>query len=142
MDLKKAPCFVISFDESFNQELQKEQMDLIFNVNWKMYDKLVEERGENEQLAGLINVGSCGLHVVHEAFTRGAQKTKWGVDSILKVLYKLFDESPAKREGYSAITGSNMFPLQFCGNRWVEDKKLQKEFCKFGQMWRSISRRP
>ena len=27
--LKKAPCFMISFDESFNQELQKEQMDFI-----------------------------------------------------------------------------------------------------------------
>ena len=27
-DLKKAPCFVISFDESFNQEVQKEQVDL------------------------------------------------------------------------------------------------------------------
>ena len=28
-DQKKAPLFVISFDESFNQELQKEQMDFI-----------------------------------------------------------------------------------------------------------------
>ena len=60
------------------------------NVNWKMYDKLVEERGENEQLPELINVGSCGLHVVHGAFRSGAKKTKWGVDSILKALYKLF----------------------------------------------------
>ena len=28
-ELKDAPCFVISFDESFNEELEKEQMDLI-----------------------------------------------------------------------------------------------------------------
>ena len=70
----------------------------------KCYDKLVEERGENEQLQGMINVGSCGLHVVHGAFRSGAQKTKWGVLSILKALYEPFDESPAKREDYSAIT--------------------------------------
>ena len=28
-ELKDAPCFVISFDESFNEELEKEQMDFI-----------------------------------------------------------------------------------------------------------------
>ena len=31
------------------------------NVNWKMYDKLVEERGENEQLPGLINLDHVGF---------------------------------------------------------------------------------
>ena len=87
-----------------------------------MYDMLVQERGENEQLSGLINDGSCGLHLVHGAFRSVAQKTKCGVDSILKALHKLFDESLAKREDYSAITGSNKFLLPFCGNRWVEDK--------------------
>ena len=116
---------MISFDESFNQELQKEQMDFIVryfsktkllvgislhfvghtkaedlkrnfeeaakdldekmlaevsmngsNVNWKMYATLVEERGENEQLPGLINVGSCGLHVVHGSFRSGAHRQR------------------------------------------------------------------
>ena len=28
-EVKEAPCFVISFDESFNEELKKKQMDLI-----------------------------------------------------------------------------------------------------------------
>ena len=28
-EVKEAPCFVISFDESFNEELEKEQMDFI-----------------------------------------------------------------------------------------------------------------
>ena len=28
-ELKDAPCYVISFDESFNEELEKEQMDFI-----------------------------------------------------------------------------------------------------------------
>ena len=46
-------------------------------------------------MPGLINVGSCGLHVVHGAFQSGAQKTKWDVNSSSKALYKLFDEFPA-----------------------------------------------
>ena len=57
------------------------------------------------------------------------------VDSILKALYKLFDESPAKREDYSAITGSNKFPLPFCGNRWVEDKKVAERAL---QIWPDV----
>ena len=176
---------MISFDESFNLELQKEQMDFIVkyfsknivvsryltlsflghtraddlkrnfeevtkdldkkmlaqvsmdgsNVNWKMYDKLMEERGENEQLPGLINVGSCGLHVVNWAFRGGTQKMKWAIDSILRELFKLLDESPAKREDYSAITRSNKFPLPFCGNRWVEDKKVAERAL---QIWPAV----
>ena len=103
------------------------------NVNWKMY-KLVEKRGENEHLPVLINVGSCGFHVVHGAFRCVAQKTKWFVDSILKSLYKLFGESPAKREDYTTITESNTFALSFCGNSGWKTRKLQEELCTFGQM--------
>ena len=40
------------------------------NVNWNFYDILVRKREENE-LAGLMNIGSCGLHVLHGAFKTG-----------------------------------------------------------------------
>ena len=63
------------------------------------------------------------------------KRQKWGVDSIPKALYKLFDKSPAKREDYSAITGSNKFPLPFCGNRWVEDKKVAERAL---QIWPAV----
>ena len=39
------------------------------------------------------------------------QKTKWGIDGILKALYNLFPDSPVKREYYKKITGSKVFPL-------------------------------
>ena len=32
-ELKDGPCFVISFDESFNEELEKEQMDLLLGIS-------------------------------------------------------------------------------------------------------------
>ena len=51
-------------------------------------------------------------------------KTNWGIDSILKALHNLFDKSPAKREDFSKTTKTDVFTLQFCSHRWLEDKKV------------------
>ena len=73
-------------------------------VNWKLYNSIVEERNQNDDYPALLDIGSCSLHVVHGASRSGVQKTKWGIDGVLKVMHNLFDESPAKREGYQNIT--------------------------------------
>ena len=54
------------------------------NVSWKLYDSIVQEWSENDDYPDLIDIGSCSLHVVHGAFRTGMQKTKWGIDGILK----------------------------------------------------------
>ena len=41
------------------------------SVNWKMYDNIVEERNQNYGYTALIDIGSCSLHVMHEAFRSG-----------------------------------------------------------------------
>lgn len=110
-------------------------------VNWKLYEQITEERNEMEDYPSLIDIGSCSLHVVRGAFRTGVQKTKWSIDGILRALYNLFNDSPAKREDYKTITGSDIFPLQFCGHRWLEDKKLQRELLVYGlaftcMLWR------
>ena len=51
-------------------------------------------------------------------------KTKGGIDSMLKAIYSLFSESPAKREDFTVITGTDTFPLPFCGHRWLEDRQV------------------
>ena len=94
------------------------------NANWKMLNKITEERCSVEHYPGLINVGACKFHAVHGAFRSGMIKTKWRFDSVLKALHNLFDESAAKREDYIKVTGSEMFALPFCGHRWIEDKKV------------------
>ena len=97
------------------------------NVNSKMLNKITEEEiCSVEHYPGLITVGSCGLHVVHGAFRSGVIKTKWGIASVLKALYSLFDESPGKREDYIKVTGSEIFELPFCGHRWIKIRKLLK----------------
>jgi len=82
--------------------------------------------------------------VVHEAFKYGATATGWRLDKLLRSLWYTFSDSPAKREDYEALSGSSMWPLRFCGTRWLEDlavaeravliwpniKKYVEEVCK------------
>ena len=109
-----------------------------------MLKKITEERCSVGHYPGLINVGSCSLHVVHGAFRIGVIKTNWGIDSVLKALYidsvlealyNFFDESPAKRKDYIKVTGSEMFALPFCSHRWIEDKKVAERAL---QIWPHI----
>ena len=185
-ELKDAPCFVISFDESFNEELEKEQMDFIVryfkdgevksrylssgflghttakdlkrafeectekldlesliqvsmdgpNINRKMLGLIVEDRNSNETYPNLLDVGSCSLHVVHGAFRTGMKQTGWGIDLLLKSLHSHLHETPARREDYTKMTGSEVFPLQFCGHRWLEDKRVAERAV---EMWPSLT---
>ena len=185
-EVKEAPCFVISFDESFNEELKKEQMDFIVryfkngkvesrylssgflghttaedlkrtfeectekldtkrlsqvsmdepNVNWKMLDLMVEDRNSNETYPKLLDVGLCGLHVVHGTFRTGMKQTGWGIDQVLKSLHSLFHDAPARREDYIRIAGSEVFPLEFCGHRWLEDKRVAERAL---EIWPSLT---
>ena len=92
------------------------------NVNWKFLELLTESRVEDE-IPSLIDIGSCGIHVVmHEAFKTGAKASGWGVSKILKALARLFLDSPARRADYVKMTGSSLFPMSFCATRWIEDE--------------------
>ena len=94
-------------------------------VNWKLLSLLCEDREKDDaDLPKLLNIGSCGLHIVHGAFYTGCRATDWNIDGILRALYYLFEDSPAKREDYTSITDSTIFPLNFCATRWVEDDKV------------------
>ena len=44
------------------------------NVNLKFLQMIQTERSENEQRQ-LIDIGSCGLHTIHNSFKTGAQST-------------------------------------------------------------------
>ena len=56
------------------------------NVNWKLYDSIVQEWSENDDYRAPIDSGLCSLHVVHRTFRTVVQKTKWGIDGILEAL--------------------------------------------------------
>ena len=47
------------------------------NVNIKLLKMIQAERSENEHQ--LIDIGSCGLHTIHNAFKTGTESTGWGM---------------------------------------------------------------
>lgn len=92
------------------------------NVNWRFYNLLQQEINETgEDVPTLVNIGSCGLHVVHNAFKKGANESQWNVEDVLSSLHWLFVDSSARREDYTEITSNTVFPLKFCKHRWVEN---------------------
>ncbi|KAK9976616.1 hypothetical protein ABG768_021821, partial [Culter alburnus] len=64
------------------------------NVNLKLADLLQTEHAELYG-AHLVNVGSCGLHTLHNALKAGF--TMWQMDKLLRALYYLFHNVPARR---------------------------------------------
>ena len=92
------------------------------NVNWKLAELLEDELEDNEE--SLISTGSCGLHVVNRAFQVGHQTTGWNVNSLLKAVYTLFKDSPARRALYIKFSGDEKFALKFCAVRWSENSKV------------------
>ena len=87
------------------------------NVNIKLLKMIQAERSENEHQ--LIDIGSCGLHTIHNAFKTRGESTGWGMKKILKRVYQIFHDSPAKREDFLTVTNTTQFTQSFCATRFV-----------------------
>ena len=83
----------------------------------------------------LIEIGSCSLHTVHGAFQTGVTKTGWELKKVLKAMYKIFNESPARRDVYLKEGSSSKFPMKFCETRWIEDKEIAERAL---EVWKSV----
>ena len=64
---------------------------------------------EEKQLAQLLDIGSCGLHMINRAFKTGAEKSPWQLKKILKSLWQILHDSPTRRDDYINISGSIYF---------------------------------
>lgn len=71
------------------------------NVNWKFYKLLKQELGEDNSL---LDIGSCGLHVIHGALQSGHKASGWTVNSFLTGLYWLFKNSPSRRSDFTGLS--------------------------------------
>ena len=94
------------------------------SVNWRFHSDYCEEM--KKQGGDVLELGSCGLHIIHGAYRAGIEATGWGTEEFLKGLYYIFKDSPARREDYTTLTGSTDFPFKFCPTRWVENKQVAK----------------
>ena len=89
-------------------------------MNWKVF-RLMQEDVEKQTGKKLLNIGSCGLHVIHNSFRDGSSAVEWDVETFLSSVTWLFKDSPARREDYTSVIGSTSFPLDFCRHRWLEN---------------------
>ena len=57
-----------------------------------------EHRKEQDPDApSLLEMGSCGLHVLHGAYKTAQSVTSWKLDKFLKNCFSIFKKSPARR---------------------------------------------
>ena len=90
------------------------------NVNWKLFGNFTDELKKSEQRT-FLNCGSCGLHTIHNAFKAGIKASGLDVQEYLTSIYWLFKDSPARRDDFTTLTSSTVFPLSYCGHRWLEN---------------------
>ena len=83
------------------------------NTNWSVLKLLQEDRCEKDY-PNIIDIGSCSLHVVHGAFKSGIEATNWDLKKTMKAMWKIFDDSPARRIIYVKICEVNEFPARYC----------------------------
>ena len=81
------------------------------NVNWEVLRKLDDTLVE-DCLNKTLNIGSCAQHVIHGAFQTGSSKIEWQLDKVMKAMFSLFKDSPARQDVFKSVTGTDIFPLR------------------------------
>ena len=86
-------------------------------------DLLNEYRSDNE-LPHVINIGTCGLHTIHNSMKHGENSSGWKLNKLLQSMYNIFEEAPKRCKKYKEITlaKTSDYPLQFCSHLWVENE--------------------
>ena len=76
------------------------------SVNWNVLEK-VDDYLMNKDLPETIHVGSCNQHILQTAI----QSSGWNIDKVLKSMYWILHDSPARKEICCREGGGDVFPL-------------------------------
>ena len=100
------------------------------NVNLKMikdFETYLKSIG-NPDHSMFVFMGTCGLHVGHNAFKTGFndKTTEWHVISFLRAVYNLFKDVPSRKSDLIRYSGSSLLPLKFCSVRWLNNSYVAK----------------
>ena len=93
------------------------------SANWHVLG-LINDHQDANGFQKTLDIGSCSLHILHGAFQTGIMKPGWEIGKILKALYKIFNESPARHDVYLHEGTSEVFPMKFCSTGWIEDQPV------------------
>ena len=117
------------------------------HVNKGILEMLISKRNEKDY-PGLLEIGSCGLHVIHGAFKTGMESQDcWQLKNVFKAMYNLFHDSPARRQIFMQVTDTNVFAKRFCPTRWVESESVAERaieiwpnFVKVIKEWEKLAK--
>ena len=104
------------------------------NVNLLFLKEYDEKRSFNEN-PSLLNIGTCGLHMVHGSMKTGEKSTNLCLGKTLKAMNGVLHDTPARRETFEKITETNTYPLPYCGHRWCENETCLQ---RAAQIWTSF----
>ena len=99
------------------------------NSNLKFQSEIKKLRIKDE-LASLIDIGSCNFHDIHGEFKTCSESANWSLHKVLKVSFTLLHDAPSSQDDYFNMTGSSECSLKFCQTRWVKDKRLAEKLIK------------
>lgn len=88
-------------------------------VNWKVYENLQKDI-KTKYDHHILNIGTCGLHVLHNAFKAGGIASNWQIDAFLINLHRLFKDAPARLQDYYELSLTGKTALKFCRHRWLD----------------------
>ena len=94
-------------------------------LNWKVFEVL-QKQMQNDVRKSLISIGSCGLHILPNAFRDRCKPTGWEVEHGLSSLYWLVHDRPACRRDFMTATGCNTPMLKFCKHQWIENVNVSQ----------------
>ena len=97
----RAPDLLEKFKGVFNEKSLSKLIQVSMDgpsVNWKFIDELSNDDAFGSDESELLEIGSCGLHVVHGAFQTGLNAVNWNVNSTLRAFYRILKDSPARRQ--------------------------------------------
>ena len=82
------------------------------NINWDVLQMLHQKCKQNEHSMIIdIDIGSCGLRIIHGAFQTGSQSQNWNLDKIFWALYNLFNDF-SRWWSYLRLCGFNKFAYE------------------------------
>ena len=76
----------------------------------------------------LVDLGTHGVHTVHNAFKDGEVASGWKMKTLMSLLHMIFKKSSSHHADYKNITESNdkEFPILFVSHICVENEPVTK----------------
>ena len=82
------------------------------NVNLDILKQYHQYRVEKEHPM-IVNIRSCGLHILNGSLQYSFKQSSWNIDKILKAMWQIFHQSPVRRDIDIRETLCDTFPLPF-----------------------------